>query len=43
MRGPDAPTGIAPRASTVASSADVMSVGWYAVTPVSSSASPAWR
>ena len=41
MRGPVASVGIARSASTVDSSADVMNVGWYAVTPASSSASPA--
>ena len=41
MRGPGAPVGIARSASIVVSSAEVMNVGWYAVTPASSSASPA--
>ena len=43
MRGAGRAAGIARSASIVASSADVMNVGWYAVTPASSSASPARR
>ena len=41
IRGPEAPVGIARSASIVVSSAEVMNVGWYAVTPARSSASPA--
>ena len=40
-RGPLPSVGIARKASSSISSAAVMNVGWYAVTPTSSSASPA--
>ncbi len=41
MRGRPPFAGMARSASSIVLSAAVMNVGWYAVTPVSSSASPA--